>query len=379
MPEKENDFLKKLLATFKVEAEEHLKNISSGLLDLEKTPSSEKQMEIIEAIFREVHSFKGAARAVNKADLESICQALESTFAALKRKEAAVSQVLLDLLHDAVNRLNQILVSIGSERPPSEKSEITDLVAQLRNATKGNLPSSGLEPLPRTYEEIKQQETRPSALSTTKLSGTHTEVADTIRIPAEKVQSLVLQAEELIPLKLGLAERSTELREMKASLQAWKKEQARISSSSFGRQYREWIDWNNTFMKSLEMKLSATIRSLVQDQRSLGRMAGNLLEESKKALMLPFSTLLEGFPRVVRDLSRNQGKEVDLVIEGAELEIDRRILQEMKDPLLHCCGIASIMGSKNRSSESEATSRPGKNYDRSFTKKRRQGRDSDNG
>ena len=51
--------------------------------------------------------------------------------------------------------------------------------------------------------------------------------------------------------------------------------------------------------------------------------------------MLPFSVLLETFPKFVRDLAREQGKEVDLLIQGGEVEIDRRILQEIKDPLLH--------------------------------------------
>jgi two-component system chemotaxis sensor kinase CheA len=51
--------------------------------------------------------------------------------------------------------------------------------------------------------------------------------------------------------------------------------------------------------------------------------------------MLPFSTLLEIFPKMIRDLSRDQGKEVELVIMGSEVEIDKRILEEMKDPLIH--------------------------------------------
>ena len=64
-------------------------------------------------------------------------------------------------------------------------------------------------------------------------------------------------------------------------------------------------------------------------------MVDNLLVEMREVLMLPFSSLLEIFPKLVRDLTREQGKESELVIEGAENEIDRRILEEMKDPLIH--------------------------------------------
>jgi two-component system chemotaxis sensor kinase CheA len=55
----------------------------------------------------------------------------------------------------------------------------------------------------------------------------------------------------------------------------------------------------------------------------------------KKVLMFPFSTLLEAFPRIVRDLSRDYGKEAEIVVHGGEIEIDRRILEEMKSPFVH--------------------------------------------
>jgi len=73
MAEKDKDFLKKLLVTFKVEAEEHLKRMTAGLLELEKTSTGEKQTPIVEEVFREAHSLKGAARAVNMSEIEALC------------------------------------------------------------------------------------------------------------------------------------------------------------------------------------------------------------------------------------------------------------------------------------------------------------------
>jgi two-component system, chemotaxis family, sensor kinase CheA len=79
-----DDFLQRLLATFKVEANEHLRALSAGLLELEKAAPGATQMELIETLFREVHSLKGAARAVNLTEIEAVCQALENLFAAWK-------------------------------------------------------------------------------------------------------------------------------------------------------------------------------------------------------------------------------------------------------------------------------------------------------
>ena len=80
------DFQKRLMATFTVEAEEHLQTIASRLVELEATEDQQAQTSIIEIIFREAHSLKGAARAVNLADVEMICQTMETVFSAMKRR-----------------------------------------------------------------------------------------------------------------------------------------------------------------------------------------------------------------------------------------------------------------------------------------------------
>jgi len=78
MDKKDNEFLKRIQETFRIEAEEHLRAISAGLIELEKTRSKKKVEEIIEVIFREVHSLKGAARSVDQKDIEYVCQPLET-------------------------------------------------------------------------------------------------------------------------------------------------------------------------------------------------------------------------------------------------------------------------------------------------------------
>ncbi len=72
----DEEFLRSLRATFKVEAAEHLQALGKGLLELEKTAAPAAQLVIIETVFRAAHSLKGAARAINFTDIESLCQAL---------------------------------------------------------------------------------------------------------------------------------------------------------------------------------------------------------------------------------------------------------------------------------------------------------------
>ena len=84
--DKDAAFLKRLLATFKVEAAEHIAAVSSGLLEMEKTPAGGRRPELIEGVFREVHSLKGAARTVNLPAIESVCRSMENIFSVLKKQ-----------------------------------------------------------------------------------------------------------------------------------------------------------------------------------------------------------------------------------------------------------------------------------------------------
>jgi two-component system chemotaxis sensor kinase CheA len=344
MSKKENDFQKKLLAMFKIEAEEHINAISSGLIELEKTPSNEKQMEIIESVFREAHSLKGAARAVNMMEIDATCQSVESVFAALKRGEVSLSPELFDVLHRAVDTLNNLLLSTDAKRTDPKSFPIEKLIQKLESTRKG-------VPQPPGKKKFKEKIEGEAPVSMP---------AETVRIPTAKLDSILLQAEELISAKLAASQSAAELREINAAPAVWEKEWAKIRAdvrtiqhylerngetnikkNSQGKsnlqmmKFLRFLEWNSTFVKSLEGKLKSLSKSVEHNYRSLDSMVENLLDDTKKVLMLPFSSLLDIFPNFVRNLSRDQGKEAELVIQGEEIEIDRRILEEMKDPLIH--------------------------------------------
>jgi two-component system chemotaxis sensor kinase CheA len=118
----------------------------------------------------------------------------------------------------------------------------------------------------------------------------------------------------------------------------WKKELKKWDSPRYMNsliELKKINDWNNDRVNELETKLVAIAHDLDIDQRSLGRMIDDHLESMKSVLMLPVSTITEGFPKLVRDLARSQGKEVELIVRGNEIDVDKRILEELKDPLIH--------------------------------------------
>ena len=131
------EFQKRLLATFRDETKEHLTVISDSLLALEKATEPGKCQALLESVFREAHSLKGAARAVNMGGIESLSHALEGVFAAFRRGEATPSQPLFDLLHRATDMIDKLLQAGETERLDSGRFPVRELVASLEGVLKG--------------------------------------------------------------------------------------------------------------------------------------------------------------------------------------------------------------------------------------------------
>jgi two-component system, chemotaxis family, sensor kinase CheA len=346
----EQEFLKSLRETFKVEAGEHLQAIAAGLLELEKTPPPEEQRRLVETVFRAAHSLKGAARAVNIPEVESICQSMEDAFALWKRREGVPSPQEMDRLHGLLDAATENLntaeagpegnghASPGSHLPATER---------MRSAP----PVLSTNPPART--EAAPAEIRPSYSPG---GPGRVPVSETVRISVGKLDAQLLQAEEMLVAKLSTSQRATDLRELSRQFGEWDQEWTAVQSEmralrqtseraifSQGTSPRptglarlvQFVDWNHDYLRSLESKVIALRRTAEQDHMVVGKLVDDLLEDSKKMLMLPLATLCALFPKLVRDLCRDQGKEADLVIRGEEFEIDKRILEEMKDPFIH--------------------------------------------
>ncbi|MBI5741834.1 MAG: response regulator [Nitrospirae bacterium] len=344
MPGKDEAFLKRLLATFRVEAAEHIAAISSGLIEIEKSSSPEQHAEVIERLFREAHSMKGAARTVNLVAIESLCQSLESVLSALKRKEIAPARELLDLLHRSVNVIEGLLSNVGKEDAPSGMEMIRDFVRELDEAVKTSPRQEAKESGERVAEQ--QPEARTPAVSPV--------TAETMRVSKQRLDSILLRTEELLTAKQAAGQRASELREirevissirkgwtknlldMRAIERASKKRTAVSSATDL--RLNKLLSFLESGSNDISVLYDAVIRSgkaAESDNRSIAAMVDGLLDEVKTASLLPFSYLLEIMPKIIRDLSRDRGKEAELTIKGGEIEIDRRVLDEIRGPLIH--------------------------------------------
>ncbi|MCD6566762.1 MAG: hybrid sensor histidine kinase/response regulator [Bacteroidales bacterium] len=333
MNNKQEEFQKRLLETFKIEANEHVMAITSGLVELEKAKDIGEQKNIIEIIYREAHSLKGAARAVDLRNIENICMSLESVFQNWKSKKTEPQPESFNNLFIAVDLISLILSTKDTENEKIS-SDISKVLVQLKEIEECDNDSDEKQVSPETeYAESSHQEPEQPVNAEPEKKGTLGKTTETVRISKVKLDSLLIQAEEMLSAKLKLIQHSSDLQVINSLIHELEKE------------FEKYISEEQSFLKSnkkshdliklIENNLSGLINVSEQDQRTIGRMIDALLTEMRQVLMLPFSSLLGVFPKLTRDIAIEQDKKIDLVITGAENEIDRRILEEMKDPLIH--------------------------------------------
>jgi two-component system chemotaxis sensor kinase CheA len=287
------DFMRELRATFRVEAVEHLHAIAAGLAELEKLEPN-RRAPVIEAVFRAAHSLKGAARAVDFSEIEGLCQALETLFAAWKRGASSPTRESLDATHASLDRIHRAL---GRD-------------------------SAATSAAPGPPQAATRVPTSPAAAPPSE--------PETVRVAVRALDDRLIEAEELLAAKVAAAQRTRELDALLPQFESWHKQwqQSGGATSSFA-------EWAQDWLRNLEARVSALRRAAARDQLHVEKLVDNLLENSKKLLMLPAGTLTPLIRKVVRDLARELGKDTELAIRGEEIRVDKRILEEMKDPLVH--------------------------------------------
>lgn len=342
MDKRDDQFLKRIKETFRIEADEHLNAFSGNLIELEKTQTDERLAEIIEAMFRAIHSLKGAARSVDHKEVESICQPLESVFSAIKHKEIILSPYSFDLFYKIVERLRKLISESGSDQSASDRQYQRELILHLKDITSGTFVTEVIAK-PKKNKEIHKDESiliHPADLAEGSEMPEYAKPksADTVRIRIAKLDPLLLQAEEMIQAKKSINHRINELQEINTCIVECKTDSLRwkrnlsVDSPAL---WNNWADRNNNNLNRLERQLTELTLEMKSDQYNLKSMVDQHLESMRQLIMLPVSSMTEVFPGMVREIAHEQNKEIEIVIKGAELEIDKRILEELKDPLIH--------------------------------------------
>jgi two-component system, chemotaxis family, sensor kinase CheA len=347
---------RQLIDSFKTEQQEHIQKINTGLLALEKNPpEAEERQAILNEIFREAHSLKGAARALEQSSIESLGHALESLLLSAKEGYLTFAPELFDLLYQTLDAIELMVAQVeaGNATPPTKimalLARLEAVIPEARTKEEEIQENSETEePGWPQNDEIEAEITilaEASSLPNYPISPTSDE---TIRVSVNKLDALMDQFSELLGAKIRTEQRLAEMHQFQMFAAAWHKDWMALRSNCSGllrngqqthnKEFAALLDFtqkNQERLRLFNVQSNTLYRQMANDTQRLSLVIDELQEEIKRIRMLPLSTITTLFGRMVRDLAREQGKQITLTISGGETELDKRVLEQIKDPLTH--------------------------------------------
>ncbi|MBI5810499.1 MAG: Hpt domain-containing protein, partial [Deltaproteobacteria bacterium] len=281
----------KYKALFLQETGEHISGIEEGLLSLEKGEAGQSG---IDALFRHYHSIKGMSASMGYEPLMKLAHAQEDLLDRIRGKRLSPSPLITSALFECLDKLKDMVKKAGADAPMD--TDITAYISRLEAAAEGRAPAVSAAGETRPVEAPREDVSAPSPASA----------------PASEMRGWRGQAPELKRSSIMKVE---------------------------GRVFDGLLSIVGELFMSLSSfkELSYALRSIAYKDgvHLLGRSVNKLYMNILSARMIPIGQLTEGLPRVVRDMSVKSGKPVELKVEGADISLDRAVLENLSSPLVH--------------------------------------------
>ncbi len=358
---------KELRELFKIEASEHLQNLDAGLLRLEKEPRDQK---ILEELFREAHSLKGAARMLGLLDIQNVAHTIEDLLGSAKSGKTIITKEQIDPVYATIDGIKK-LVSEALTGAPSGVA-----VEELKNSLKEGERAESAESEKEAAAPVKQQEetaddesgeskegqrtvATPSVSNSMEQPGAAVEEIpsaeeiksysiDTVRVSTSILDRLLTHVDELSINSMRLFHRLDEIEEAIEQYEEWERldYQGRITerTSLAGLRLREAgtlqaaagiTEREREAVTDLGKMLSALRDNAYDDVTRLDYITGELQDGIRSISLIPLSTLFRLYPRMMRDMAHEAGKEMNFSFEGEDTSADKHIIEEIKDPIMH--------------------------------------------
>jgi two-component system chemotaxis sensor kinase CheA len=313
---------------FVEEARDRLAALSAALLRLEQAPGASQsaakpaRLEAIDAIMRQAHSLKGSALMLGFTDISQVCHLLEDLFVAAKRDPGLIDVDGFDAVFRAVDVLSVRIEQLA--RGQLEPMELGELGRQLKGLLGGPEEVTAAEPITKNVIGSDPAPRTP-------------EIRQTLRVPIEKLERLTNLAPELVVQSLKAFERQTELRRVERILSRLRDRvrEARLAPDSpsvdRGAQLAEYAD----ALDLLTRRVRDFLVDFSDDRVRLNLITEELRQNVIELTMLPVASVFEAFPRAIRDLARSFEKDIELVIRGRDTELDKKIIEQIAEPLIH--------------------------------------------
>jgi two-component system chemotaxis sensor kinase CheA len=337
----------RLLQTFREEAAEHLAVIERELDFLRAGRSSEAGSERLQNLFRTMHTLKGAARSVQLTMIEKVCHEAELELRNVANGATPLSHALLEKLTQSLKLIRDGVATLDSgagQVRPEPVADYRDAAPRARDVHPPAAPSKPAVQAMPSAPPPRPAQSRPtvSAASGSGAAGRADPVArslETVRVDIGKLDRLMLAAEDLLLPSLAVSERRRAMRGILDDVSAIRNLVRTKLRSVPGNDSAEGArDVRNevlTALRDVEMACRRVTGALAEDERSLRTTVSDLYQETRHARVLPVGVVLAAFPAMVRDICEQTGKRVAWILNDGGLEVDRKVIDAVKDPLIH--------------------------------------------
>jgi two-component system chemotaxis sensor kinase CheA len=345
-----NDFagMEELLSDFLLEAGDMLSEVDSKLMELEKRPDDSG---LLNEIFRGFHTIKGGAGFLNATELVALCHLTENLFDKLRNRELTLSAELMDTIFAATAEVRKMFGALQQSLQPTAAP--ADMLENLKAALEGKaLGKSAAPAAPATQPAAGAAPAAvPDGVDWNALYSalTGTDIVATVgatRDP-EKIASAVSEEEST---KKAFGRRGTDApgttvgrRDGDVAPKEAKETTIRVDTDRLDQVLNLSGEIGLTKNRLTHLRSDIlqgrndvdTLRELDRSVTQLDMLVVNLQNAVMKTRMQPIGRLFKKYPRLARDLARSLGKDVELVLVGEETEMDKTMIEDLNDPLVH--------------------------------------------
>ncbi len=330
--------IKKFIARFVEEARDHVTKLNDGLIALENSPGD---LETIHAIFRSAHTIKGSSRMLKLTAITELAHTLEDVFGAMRDGKIAHSKELADLLFRGIDAISDMIEKTAAGQEITAGCD--DLCRELAQTAGGACVDALETPAPPSAPGKKETPdgpagpgrtaagTKPPREQTTERTDARRRTSDTVRISSAKLDDLVTLMGEIVSNQYRIKQRMQDVKATERSVKACVEHIRKAKAQDDGAVPATLLDLAETLQAQVR-QLSADMKD---DHAIQELLIGELQEKALIMRMVPLSIVFDSLQRMVRDIARSLGKEVDLAIEGGEIELDKIMVEKIGEPLVH--------------------------------------------
>ena len=310
----EMDEMQEIIGDFLIEADELIESLDNDFVKLESSPGD---LDLLNEIFRAVHTIKGTSSFLGFELVTTLSHNLEDILNKLRKSEMTVTPEIMDILLEGLDILKVLLNNVRNK--VDEQPNLDDILARLAAVVSGGGEAPDLseasgadsdEPAPADTVESTESDSaagssaspvpdQSSVSAASSAGGSHAKSAadQTIRVDVNRLDGLMNMTGELVLSRNSLMQSISKLN----------------------------VDHDGDF----------ELDSLRAASKSVNFITSELQTAVMKMRMLPIGKVFSRFPRQVRDLSRESGKQIELKISGESTELDKSVIEEIGDPLMH--------------------------------------------